>query len=86
MGEIFAAVQALFATRYRLGKTAFLVEILRHSFLHQLLGIASLPSGRFREFRFEFGFEVYLHSLRLRETLPSGKPRAVSKYADAVGE
>jgi hypothetical protein len=76
MGEILAPFEAFLTTPYRLDKAAFPVEILRHNFLHQFLGIAALPSGRLREFRFEFGFEVYLHSLRLRETLRSGKLQA----------
>jgi hypothetical protein len=40
-----------------LNETAFLVEVLRHDFLHQLVGITALLSGRLRELRFEFGRE-----------------------------
>jgi hypothetical protein len=73
MSEVLAALQRFLATVHRFNEAALLVEIPRHDFLNQLVGVAALLSGRSREFRFEFGREVHLQVFRLREKRRSGK-------------
>jgi len=46
VGEIFAALQRCLAMVHCFDEAAFFVEILRDDFLDQLVGIASLLSGR----------------------------------------
>jgi len=65
MGEIIAPLKSSLATVYRFDEPAFLIEVARHDFLYQLVGITALLSSRLRELRFEFGREVYLHVFRL---------------------
>jgi hypothetical protein len=49
---------------HRCKEAAFLVEIPRHDFLYQLVGIKALLSGRLGEFRFEFGAFSCLQTMR----------------------
>ena len=73
MREIFTALKRLLTMIDGLDEPAFLVEIMRHKILHELIGIASLPGGRLGELRFKLGSEVNLHSFRLGGKLHGGK-------------
>ena len=63
MGEILATLKCFLAPLHRLNKTAFLVEIPRHDFLYQPVGITALLSGGLHALGFELGGKVYFHAL-----------------------
>ena len=61
MGQIIAALQRFLATPHRIDKAALLIEIARQDLPYKLVGVTSLLSGSFRQFRFLLGREMYFH-------------------------
>jgi Fe2+ transport system protein FeoA len=67
MREIIAVFQRLLAAIDSLNETAFIVEILSHNFLDELIRIAAPLSGRLLELGFNFGCEVDFHGSTILE-------------------
>jgi len=67
MGKIFVPLQRCLATANRFDESALLIEVLRHDFLNQLVGIATLQSRGMHKLLFNLGGEVHFHVFETTE-------------------
>jgi len=59
MRQILATPQSFFTATHGLDEAALVVELALHHLLHKLIALTSLPGGRLRKFRFDFGCEMH---------------------------